>query len=190
MTCALCWTHTISVMNLRPHRLFFTDIVFFSSYARGRYVLNGRTMWLRLAYSYVSFSISCVTGSCTCMFPFPVSRVFLCYCSRLTTHPCLLVCLMLTLFGLLTCLPTRYSWTLTRTMTRLLFTAVCTCILQSDIYTIGDGDSSLIFNLLCNHPKVVTCEIPRNLQVLSSSLAKATASRFLGVHLLCLLAYR
>ena len=38
-----------------------------------------------------------------------------------------------------------------------------------------------IFNLLCNHPKGVTCEIPRTLLVLSSSLAKATASRFLGV---------
>ena len=30
-----------------------------------------------------------------------------------------------------------------------------------------------IFNLLCNHPKGVTCEIPRTLLVLSSSLAKA-----------------
>ena len=38
-----------------------------------------------------------------------------------------------------------------------------------------------IFNLLCNHPKGVTCEIPRTLLVLSSSLAKATALRFLGV---------
>ena len=47
-----------------------------------------------------------------------------------------------------------------------------------------------IFNLLCNHPKDVTCEIPRTLLVLSSSLAKATALRFLRSHLLCLLAYR
>ena len=37
-----------------------------------------------------------------------------------------------------------------------------------------------IFNLLCNHPKGVTCEIPRTLLVLSSSLAKATALRLLG----------
>ena len=36
-----------------------------------------------------------------------------------------------------------------------------------------------IFNLLCNHPKGVTCEIPRTLLVLSSSLAKATALRIL-----------
>ena len=37
-----------------------------------------------------------------------------------------------------------------------------------------------IFNLLCNHPKGVTCEIPRTLLVLSSSLAKATALQLLG----------
>ena len=75
-------------------------------------------------------------------------------------------------------------------MTRLPFTTLCTCISQSDIYTIGDGDSSLIFNLLCNHPTSVTCEIPRTLLVPSSPLVKATALRLLGVHLLCLLAYR
>ena len=46
-----------------------------------------------------------------------------------------------------------------------------------------------IFNLLCNHPKGVTCEIPRTLLVLSSSLAKATALRLLGF-IFCLLAYR
>ena len=37
-----------------------------------------------------------------------------------------------------------------------------------------------IFNLLCNHPKGVTCEIPHTLLVLSSSLAKATALGLLG----------
>ena len=37
-----------------------------------------------------------------------------------------------------------------------------------------------IFNLLCNHPKGVTCKIPRTLLVLSSSLAKATALLVLG----------
>ena len=44
---------------------------------------------------------------------------------------------------------------------------------------VGDEDSFLIFNLLCNHPKGVTCKIPRTLLVLSSSLAKATALHFL-----------
>ena len=65
-------------------------------------------------------------------------------------------------------------------MTPLPFTSVCTCIYPLGIYTIEDGDSSLIFNLLCNHPTSVTCEIPRTLLVPSSSLAKATASRSLG----------
>ena len=46
---------------------------------------------------------------------------------------------------------------------------------------VGDGDSSLIFNLLCNHPKGVTCEIPHTLLILSSSLAKATALRTLRI---------
>ena len=54
---------------------------------------------------------------------------------------------------------------------------------------VGDEDSFLIFNLLCNHPKGVTCEIPHTLLVLSSSLAKATALLLLGF-VLCLLAYR
>ena len=62
-------------------------------------------------------------------------------------------------------------------MTRLPFTTICTCISQSRIYMVGDGDSSLIFNLLCNHPKSVTCEIPHTLLIPSSSLAKATALR-------------
>ena len=62
-------------------------------------------------------------------------------------------------------------------MTLLPFMTVCTCIYQLDIYTVGDEDSFLIFNLLCNHPTSVTCEIPRTLLVPSSSLAKATALR-------------
>ena len=72
-----------------------------------------------------------------------------------------------------------------------LATCVCTCIScisQFSIYTVGDGDSFPIFNLLCNHPNV-TCEIPRTLLVLSSSLVKATALRLLGF-VLCLLTYR
>ena len=45
-------------------------------------------------------------------------------------------------------------------MTHLPLMTVCTCIYLPGIYTVGDGDSSLIFNLLCNHPTSVTCEIP------------------------------
>ena len=74
-------------------------------------------------------------------------------------------------------------------MTPLRLTPVCTCIYSLDIYTIEDGDSSLIFNLLCNHPTSVTCEIPRTLLVPSSSLAKATASRSIRVSF-CQVAYR
>ena len=47
---------------------------------------------------------------------------------------------------------------------------------------VGDRDLFPIFNLLCNHPKGVTCEIPQTLLVLSSSLAKATALRTLRTH--------
>ena len=42
---------------------------------------------------------------------------------------------------------------------------------------VGDVDLFPIFNLLCNHPKGVTCKIPQTLLVLSSPLAKATALR-------------
>ncbi|KIM50517.1 hypothetical protein SCLCIDRAFT_145257 [Scleroderma citrinum Foug A] len=42
---------------------------------------------------------------------------------------------------------------------------------------IGDEDLFLIFNLLCNHPTSVTCEIPHTLLVPSSLLVKATALR-------------
>ena len=72
----------------------------------------------------------------------------------------------------------------------LLVTTICTCIYSPGIYTIEDAGLFPIFNLLCNHPTSVKCEIPRTLRLPSSSLAKATASRLLGVRLLCLLAYR
>ena len=64
-------------------------------------------------------------------------------------------------------------------LTCLPFMTVCTCISQSHIYTVGDEDSFLIFNLLCNHPTSVKCEIPRTLHLPSSSLAKATCFTFL-----------
>ena len=71
----------------------------------------------------------------------------------------------------------HYLWTLTR----FPFLCLCTCISHTAIYTGWRCGSFPIFNLLCNHPKGVTCKIPRTLLVLSSSLAKATALRFLGV---------
>ena len=49
----------------------------------------------------------------------------------------------------------------------------CLYLYLSDMYIYWVGDGTIpIFNLLCNHPSVVTCEIPRTLLVLSSSLAK------------------
>ena len=50
----------------------------------------------------------------------------------------------------------------------------CVYLYLSDVYIYWVGDGTIpIFNLLCNHPKGVTCEIPCTLLVLSSSLAKA-----------------
>ena len=119
------------------------------------------------------------SGSLTRTFPSPFHMSSLLYRFGLSTRLCLPFCLMLTPFVSSTRPQTRYSWTLTCTVTRLPFTLVCTCISQSDIYMVGDGDSSLIFNLLCNHPTSVTSEIPRTLLVPSSSLAKATCFAFL-----------
>ena len=48
-------------------------------------------------------------------------------------------------------------------VTRLPFTSLCTCISQTCIYTGLEMGTIPIFNLLCNHPSVVTCEIPRTL---------------------------
>ena len=52
------------------HAMIYLTFVFFYKYACGRYVLNGRVMFSRLAYLVSLFPISCATGSCTRMFPF------------------------------------------------------------------------------------------------------------------------
>ena len=157
------------------------------------------TFRVTLADAMHSMDIPCDSGSLTRMFPFPVSHVSLCYLfwiddSSVQTRLPYAYSLVLRLppFGLSTRLSTRYFWTLTRlrlispfTNSLYLYLAVS----SFTIYTVGDGDLFPIFNLLCNHPKGVTCEIPRTLLVLSSSLAKATALRLLGF-VLCLLAYR
>ena len=178
--------HLGGAVTISSRTCFSLTIVFI-------YKLRSRTLCAQWTYHVTP-------GSLTRMFPsgvtcsrlvylyvsVPVSRVSLHYLFGLTTRLRLLTCLMLSLYISSTrlCLPlllmitcyslsTRYSWT----MTHLPFMNICNCISQFTIYTIGDGDSSLIFNLLCNHPKGVTCEIPRPLLVLSSSLAKATALR-------------
>ena len=70
------------------------------------------------------------------------------------------------------------------------FVLVSSYAVVSQYIQVGDGDLFPIFNLLCNHPKGATCEIP----VLSlSSLVRwprLLLRVFLGVILLCLLAYR
>ena len=116
----------------------------------------------------------------------------------LSTRPRLLVCfpflllsrrlvyaylyrLCLSLCSLSTRLPSRYFWTLTHYG---VISLSCIFVLVSRILLyiwVGDVGLFPIFNLLCNHPKVVTCEIPCTLLVRSSLLVKATASRFLGV---------
>ena len=56
---------------LRFHRaMIYLTFVFFYKYACGRYVLNGRVTFSRLAYLVSPFPISRATGSCTRMFPF------------------------------------------------------------------------------------------------------------------------
>ena len=92
-------------------------------------------------YSYVPISFSCVLLYFTGMD------------CRLICAYCFILCLpfstcRLVIPGLMTC---------------VLLTPICTCISQSSIYTVGDEDSFLIFNLLCNHPTSVTCKIPRTL---------------------------
>ena len=113
-------------------------------------------------YLYVSFPVSHVS----LLVPIWIVDSSMNYHSVLRLLPLSrrLICRVI-IPGLMTCLPLM---------------TVCTCIYLPGIYTVGDGDSSLIFNLLCNHPTSVTCEIPRTLLVPSSSLAKATALQSLG----------
>ena len=130
----------------------------FFSYAHRRYALNGHLCVTCLRFAYLSRAVGPLTR--TSPFPFHVFPYLYYYgpSTRLRLH----FLFTFTSFGPSTRLQSRYSWTLTRTMTRLSFMTLCTCISQSDIYTIGDGDLSLIFNLLCNHPTSVKCKIPHN----------------------------
>ena len=124
----------------------------------------------------------------------PLARVLVCSRSRLTCFPLLAARTVMDsrlVSGYL--FVSRFSFCLVdsslvslfldsdSSLTRFPFTYVCTCISQTIIYMVWDGDLFPIFNLLCNHPKGVTCEIPCTLLVLSSLLAKATALRVLGV---------
>ena len=156
-------------------------------------------MFSGLAYPVFPLSVSRATGSCTRTFPFQLTCFFLPV--TCTVLACRLVSgylfisrfsfctvgsytyvsrLCLSPFASSTRLPSHYFWTLTRYR---VISLSCIFVLVSHILLyirVGDVGLFPIFNLLCNHPKGVTCEIPRTLLVLSSSLAKATASRLLG----------
>ena len=95
---------------------------------------------------------------------FLLSLVDLCtYVSRLCRSPFVLstrlqlrILLMLTFCSL----STRLVLDSDSFTTHFPFTNICNCISQFPIYMVGDADLFPIFNLLCNHPKGVTCEIP------------------------------
>ena len=118
-------------------------------------------------------STSRVSGSHTRMFPFPF---------HMSLYFTVMDCRLVYAYHSVLRLPVTARQLVCRVvipglMTLLPFTTVCTCTRQSCIYMVGDEDSFLIFNLLCNHPTSATCEIPRTLLVPSSSLVKATALR-------------
>ena len=137
------------------------------------YELCSRTLCAQWMYHTIParllvcfLSVSHVPGPCTCTFPFPFHVFLLLYQFGLSTRPCLHFCIMLTSFVSSSRLPSRYSWTVDSCLHLRLVslpTDICNCTSQFTIYTIGDGDLFPIFNLLCNHPKGVTCEIPRTL---------------------------
>ena len=139
-----------------------TDFVsFFLKYAHGYYVLNGRICITCLWFAYSSR----VTSPLTRMFPFPfhVSPYF-------TVMDCRLVYAYRSVLRLpFTTRRLVCRVVIPRLMTLLPLTTVCTCIYQPGIYTVGDEDSFLIFNLLCNHPTSATCEIPHMLRAYRST---------------------
>ena len=53
------------------HSMIYLTIAFFYKYTRGRYALNGHVTFSGLACLVLPFPVSCATGSCTRMFPFP-----------------------------------------------------------------------------------------------------------------------
>ena len=142
--------------------------------------------------------MSRATSSCTRMFPFHLTCFFLLvllwivdsspvtYLSSvspfvLSTRLLMFSHLCLSLCSSSTRLPSRYFWILTHygvVPLSCIFVLVSRVLLYIRVEDVGLFP---IFNLLCNHPKGVTCEIPQTLLVLSSLLAKATALRFLGV---------
>ena len=145
-----------------------------------------------LAYFVSPLSVSRATGSCTRTFPF-LSYAFpftwhLYYYGWTTRHRTLvcfpfpllswwLVYLRSSLMPFSFCLvdssPVSLFLDSDSLPSHSPFLYVCTCISHT-VYIYGLEMGLLpIFNLLCNHPKGVTCKIPRTLLVLSSSLAKA-----------------
>ena len=117
------------------------------------------------SYSY-RYGLSTRLRLLACLpFPFLCCRLVSVYRYRLRFSFC----------SLSTHLAFCYSWILTRLW---LVSPLRMFVLVSrrPLYIwVGDVGLFPIFNLLCNHPKGVTCEIPRTLLVLSSPLAKATA---------------
>ena len=125
----------------------------------------------------ISYPVSCATSSHTRTFPSPFHMFsYLYYFGPLT---CLLTFLAYAFLRLSCRLVSVLTFTAyaflfylvdsshislfldsDSSLTHFPFTYVCTCISQTIIYTVGDGDLFPIFNLLCNHPKGVTCEIP------------------------------
>ena len=75
-------------------------------------------------------------------------------------------CLCLSFFKLSTRLTTCYSWTADSFIRLRLVCPTCMFVLVSHrlLYIrVEDVGMFPIFNILCNHPKGVTCEIPRTL---------------------------
>ena len=131
--------------------------------------------------------VSRATGLCTHTFPFPFHVFSYLYEYGLLTRLRLLVCSACSFYDLPTHTLTFLTYAFLPLYCRLIyayllqlvdlsgnslflnydlftthfpFTNICNCISQYTIYTVGDEDLFPIFNLLCNHPKGVTCKIP------------------------------
>ena len=118
--CRRCYEFTVPPL--------FLNWRFLLSYTCGRYVLNGRTVRLQLAYSYVSLPYH-MSPVCVLVFPhscFTCFPVLLLLDSRLVYPFSSLSCLLFVgtrySFGFTTRLSTRYFWTCGSSMTRFPFT--------------------------------------------------------------------
>ena len=176
--------------------LFNWQLFSFYEYARRRYVLNGRVTFSGLAYlvfpchvptacvlvhfcSRFTCFLTCTNVDCRLVPGYLFSSRFS-FC-LVDSSLCLPLLLMLTRYSLSTRLPSRYLWTLTHYQLVFLLSMFVLVSCRPLYIRLGMGTCSPSSIYFATTLKVWPARSHVLSLVLFSSLAKATALRFLGV---------